>query len=460
MPDGLEFRQAMNVNKETVQFGTGAGRPAMGGSAMRVALRRVSVGALAASGLIRALAAQTAWTWQEVRDRFEASNPTLQAAQMNVQESRAQEVTASLRPNPDFTTTIDQLNPFSTQPSPSGVGSDSYRPFAFALPLWSASYLHERQHKRELRLESAREGTAIAESQRSDVERSLLFNLRNAFVQTLEAKALLANAQENLDYYDRELSINRDRFRAGDISQLDLNRLILQRVGYESDLAAAQVNLRTAKITLLTLLIDRTPVDQFDVTGPFDFSDQSMPLEEFRMIAQDARPDLRAAIQTINKAQTDHRLAIANGSTDPTFSVDFARNPPIPVYLGFSVNIPLRIFDRNQGEKARTQIEIGRSQRLREATLAQVFSDVDSAYYTLQSSLSLLRPYKDTYLPTASSVRDTMSFSYQRGQAALVDFLDAQREYRATQVAYINLVAAYLTAAAQLNLAVGREVIL
>jgi cobalt-zinc-cadmium efflux system outer membrane protein len=320
--------------------------------------------------------------------------------------------------------------------------------------------LHERQHKRELRIESAREGTAIAESQRSDVERSLVFNLRNAFVQTLQAKALLANAQENLDYYDRELSINRDRFRAGDISQLDLNRLILQRVGYESDLAAAQVNLRTAKITLLTLVNDRTPVDQFDVTGPFDFSDQSMPLEEFRMIAQDARPDLRAAIQTINKAQTDHRLAIANGSSDPTFSVDFARNPPIPVYLGLSVNIPLRIFDRNQGEKARTQIEIGRSQRLREATLAQVFSDVDSAYYTLQSSLSLLRPYKDTYLPTASSVRDTMSFSYQRGQAALVDFLDAQREYRATQVAYINLVAAYLTAAAQLNLAVGREVIL
>jgi outer membrane protein, heavy metal efflux system len=460
VPGGLEFRQAMNVNKENVQFGTAAGRPAMGRSAMRVAMRRVSVGALAASGLIRTLAAQTAWTWQEVRDRFEASNPTLQAAQMNVQESRAQEITASLRPNPDFTTTIDQLNPFSTQPPPNGVGSDSYRPFAFALPLWSASYLHERQHKRELRLQSAREGTAIAESQQSDVERSLLFNLRNAFVQTLEAKALLANAQENLDYYDRELSINRDRFRAGDISQLDLNRLILQRVGYESDLAAAQVNLRTAKITLLSLLIDRTPVDQFDVTGPFDFSDQSMPLEEFRMIAQDARPDLRAAVQTINKAQTDHRLAIANGSTDPTFSVDFARNPPIPVYLGFSVNIPLRIFDRNQGEKARTQIEIGRSQRLREATLAQVFSDVDSAYYTLQSSLSLLKPYKDTYLPTASAVRDTMSFSFQRGQAALVDFLDAQREYRATQVAYINLVAAYLTAAAQLNLALGREVIL
>ena len=177
----------MNVNKETVQFGTAAGRPAMVGSTMRVALRRVSVGALAASGLIRTLAAQTAWTWQEVRDRFEAGNPTLQAAQMNVQESRAQQVTASLRPNPDFTTTIDQLNPFSTQPPPSGVGGDSYRPFAFALPLWSASYLHERQHKRELRLESAREGTAIAESQRSDVERSLLFNLRNAFVQTLEA---------------------------------------------------------------------------------------------------------------------------------------------------------------------------------------------------------------------------------------------------------------------------------
>ena len=425
---------------------------------MDLIFRRLSIGVLAAGCWAGVGHAQTVLSWQQVKDRFKADNPTLQAAQINVQESRDQEITAYLRPNPDFTIGLDQLNFFSKQPSPTGNGGNTYSPFAYALPLWSASYLHERQHKRELRLESAQKGTAITESQLSDTERNLLFNLRGAFVQTLQAKALLASAKENLEYYDREISINRDRYKAGDISQLDLNRLVLQRVQYESDYATAQVNLRTAKISLLTLLNERTPVDQFDVNGPFEFSAEVMPLEQFRTMAQETRPDLKAAVQAVDKAQTDHKLAIANGSTDPTFGMDFARNPPIPVYIGFSVNIPLRIFDRNQGEKARTEIDINHAQRMRDATLAQVFSDVDSAYYALQSAVSLLKPYKDTYLPTAVSVRDTMSFSYQRGQAALVDFLDAQRDYRATEVSYINLVAAYLNAAAQLNLAVGREV--
>lgn len=436
-----------------------AGPPADDRCRMRPVVRQASVGFLAVTCWVQAATAQTVLTWDQVKQLFEVGNPNLQAAQLNVDESRAQEVTAYLRPNPDFTVGFDQVNPFSTQPSPSGSGGNTYSPFAFALPLWSSSYLHERQHKRELRLESAQKGTGIAESEKLDLERNLLFNLRTAFVQVLQAKALLAEAKENLAYYDRELNINRDRYRAGDISQLDLNRLVLQRVQYESDYASAQVNLRTAKISLLTLLNKRTPVEQFDVSGPFEFSEELMPLDGFRTVAQENRPDLKAAVQAVDKAQTDHKLAVANGSTDPTFGVDFGRNPPIPVYMGFSVNIPLRIFDRNQGEKARTQIDISRSERLRDAAVAQMFSDVDSAYYTLQSALSLLKPYKETYLPTSTSVRDTMSFSYQRGQAALVDFLDAQRDYRATQVAYINLVASYLTAAAQLNLAVGREVI-
>jgi cobalt-zinc-cadmium efflux system outer membrane protein len=395
---------------------------------------------------------QTALTWDQVKSRFQAANPSLRAAQLGVQESQAQEVTAYLRPNPNLTAGVDQLDPFSGNP---------YRPLGEALPLLSLDYLHERQHKRELRLESAQQGTAIAESQEADLERTMLFTLRSAFVETLQAKALLANAKDNLDYFDRQLAINRDRYKAGDIARVDLDRVVLQRVQYESDFQSAQVNLRTAKITLLTLLNDRTPLDRFDVTGPFDFSTTVMPLEEFRALALSGRPDLKAALETIRKAQTDHRLAVANGSTDPTFSVDFGRNPPIPVYMGFSVNFPLRIFDRNQGEKARTEIDIAHAERQQQATQAQVFSDVDSAYYTLVSALDLLKPYKDPdgYLATATRIRDTISFSYQHGQAALVDYLDAQRDYRATEVAYINLIASYLTAAGQLNLAVGREVI-
>ncbi|MGB7758484.1 MAG: TolC family protein [Bryobacteraceae bacterium] len=396
--------------------------------------------------------AQTALTWQQVKEKFAAVNPTLQAGQINIQEAKDQEITANLRPNPNFSFTLDQLDPFTPNP---------YRPLANTEPLASFDYLHERQHKRELRLESAQKGTAIAVSQQADLERTLLFTLRTAFVQTLQAKQVLALAKDNLEYFDKELGISRDRFKAGDIARVDLDRIELQLPQYQSDYETATVNLRTAKITLLAMLSDRSPVDKFDVTGPFDFAGQLTPLEEFHSIALDSRPDLKAAAQAVDKAETDHKLAEANGSTDPTFSVDFGRNPPIPIYMGASISIPLRIFDKNQGEKARTEIDIRHAERLRDAARNQVFSDVDSAYFTLASAVNLLRGYRgeNGFLARATSVRDIVSFSYQHGGAALVDFLDAQRDYRAVQVAYLNLIAGYLTAAGQLNLAVGREVI-
>ena len=422
---------------------------------MRIPVRylRWGVFALFLSCASRSAPAQSPLNWEQVKTRFRAANPTLLAGQINIQESKAQEITAYLRPNPNITATVDQVDPFSGNP---------YRPFGYALPLVSFDYLHERQHKRELRLESAQKATAIAESQQVDLERTLLFNLRTAFVQTLQAKQVLALAKDNLEYFDHELSISRDRFKAGDIARVDLDRIELQRVQYQSDYETATVNLRTAKITMLTLLSDRTPVDQFDITGPFDFSDKLLPLDEFHTEALASRPDLKAAVQAVGKAQTDHKLAVANGSVDPTFSVDFARNPPIPIYLGASVSIPLRIFDRNQGEKARTEIDIHHAERMREATQNQIFSDVDSAYVTLASTINLLLAYRgaEGYLARATSVRETISFSYQHGGAALVDFLDAQRDYRAVRLAYINLIGSYLTAAGQLNLAVGREMIL
>ena len=394
--------------------------------------------------------AQQPLTWQQVKDRFEATNPTMRAARIGIDESRAQEVTAYLRPNPDMTTTLDQIAPFSGNP---------YRPFGSALPLVSASYLHERGGKRELRLESAQKGTAVAQSQLADQERTLLFNLRNAFVQALQQKSVVALATENLAYYDRLLGVSGERFKAGDIAQVDLDRLELQRVQFETDLQTAMVNLRTAKIQLLMLLDDRTPVELFDVTGPFEFTEQVLTLDELHQTALANRPDLKAAMQAIDKAKTDYRLAVANGTADPTFAMDLGRNPPIPAYIGVSVTVPLRIFDRNQGEKERTQLDIRRNERLQDANQAQVFSDADSAFATLNSNRVLLRAYKNKYLDQATRVRETVSFAYQHGGASLLDFLNAQNDYRTVQLNYLNLVGAYMTAASQLNMAVGTEVI-
>jgi len=391
-----------------------------------------------------------ALSWEEVKAKFAAANPALRAGAIGIDEAKAQEVTAYLRPNPTFNALLDQVDLFSRNPS---------QPLTLAQPVGSLSYLHERDHKRELRRDSAKEATGIAVSTQADLERSLLFTLRNAFVQTLQQKAVLGVARENLTYYDHVLDVNRDKYKAGAIAQVDLDRLELQRVQFEADLQSALVSLRTAKIQLLNLLNDRTPVDQFDVIGLFDFNNQLAGIDEFRQTALDNRPDLRAAVQAVDKARTDHQLAVANGSTDPTFGIDGGKNPPIEHYVGFSVNIPLRIFDRNQGEKLRTRLDIDRNAELLNLQRAQVFSDVDSAYVMVESNLALLQPYKDRYLKQADRVRDTISFSYQHGAASLLDFLDAQKEYRDVQLNYLNLVASYLTAASQLNLAAGREVL-
>jgi outer membrane protein, heavy metal efflux system len=401
--------------------------------------------------------AQTALSWAQVRDKFEAVNPTLKSAQLNIDESRAAEITAYLRPNPDFTLTMDGF-----QPGPTG---GLWRPLSGVYQSPGFSYLHERAHKRELRRDSAKESTVISESAYLDQERGLIFNLRNAFVQTLQAKAFLENARENLDYWDKELGVFRQRYQAGDLAQVDLDRLELQRLPFESDYETALVNLRTAKIQLLTLLNDnRTPIDQFDITGPYDFSAELRPLEEFRNLALEMRPDLKEAIQNVELAKINHQLAIANGSTDPTFSGWFTNNgsfsnPAATRTIGGSVSIPLRIFDRNQGEKARTQIDIGRNEKLRDAAQAQVFSDVDSAYWTIVQTVNLLKPYRTKYLELAADTRNKVSFAYQHGGASLLDYLDAEKAYRDTRLSYLNLIGSYLVAAAQMDQAVGREVI-
>ena len=399
---------------------------------------------------------QQALTWEQVRGKFETANPTLQAAEINIDESRANEITAYLRPNPSFGFLADgtQLVPYQGVWQPL-IGTD-YSP--------SVSYLHERRHKRELRLESAQKATDIAASQFRDQDRTLLSTLRGAFVLALQQKAILALAKANLDYYDQVLSISRERFRVGGMAKIDLDRLELQRVQYESDLESARVALETAKIQVLMLLNDRMPARQFDITGPFDFSDQVPALDELRRIALDNRPDLKAAFQAVDKAKTDHTLAVANGSTDPTFDVWYTYNPsfnnPYDKHtVGASINIPLRIFDRNQGEKRRTLLDIGLNERQREAAEAQVFSDVDTAYANLESNIVLLRPYKEKYLAQAVRVRDTVTYSFQRGGASLLDFLNAESDYRSVQQNYLTLIGAYLTAVAQLNEAVGREAI-
>ena len=193
-------------------------------------------------------------------------------------------------------------------------------------------------------------------STQADLERTLLFSLRSAFVSTLQAKAVLQLAKDNLAYYDHVLDISRTRFNAGDIAQIDLDRLELQRVQYESDLETADVNLRTAKIALLTLLNDRTPIDKYDVSGTYDFTEQLLSQDEFRKIALDTRPDLRAAIRlwTKPKPTTNLRCRTAQPIRPSALGTPITasnNNPNGTQTLGASVSIPLAHLRPQSGRK-------------------------------------------------------------------------------------------------------------
>ena len=395
--------------------------------------------------------AQTALTWTDVQARFLTRNLSLAASALNIDEAKANQVTAGLRPNPQFSLTADQLQFYP--------GGDPFRPLANIQFNPSISQLWERGHKRQLRVDSAALGVAQAQTDTLDLRRTLLFNVRDAFNRTLTAKALLELSRTNLAEYSRGLALNRERMTAGDLARVDYTRLELQLAQFESDLSNAQVNLRTAKIDLLALLNDHTPLDQFDVTGPFDFAEALPPLSDVEERAVTVRPDLRSAETAVRRAEADHKLAIANGTADPTIGGEYLWNPQVQNTVGVNVSIPLRIFDKNQGEKARTAVEINRTQKLRDQIRTTVLHDVDAAYTQALGVRSLLVRYRDQFLKQSADARDVVSFSYQHGGASLLDFLDAQKSYRDTQQAYRILIGNYLTATAQLNLAVGEEVI-
>jgi cobalt-zinc-cadmium efflux system outer membrane protein len=406
-------------------------------------------------GATRPAVAQAALTWSEVRARCKAANPNLRAGELGIEESRAEEISAFLPPNPQVTLSVDQINFVHN--------SDGPALFANALTVGSAGYLFELGGKRVLRKESAEGATAIAISGQADLERNILYSARGAFLQVLQAKAFLKLANEEVADYDKFLVVSRDRRAKGDIAQIDLDRLELQRAQYETDLQTAIVNLRTAKIQLLALMNDRsTPTEQFDVSGEYDLAKPSEKLDKFHEVALQTRPDLKAALQSIDKAGTDHRLAEANATWDPTVGFDVGGLPAggsSSTYFGLNLSLPLRVFDRNQGETLRTKIDITRNEQLAEASRTQVFSDVDSAYASMMSNVALLESYKSSYLAQSVRVRDTIMFSYSRGGASLLDLLQALQDYRSVQIAYVNLIAAGLQAVAQVNFSVGQEVI-
>jgi outer membrane protein, heavy metal efflux system len=375
-------------------------------------------------------------------------NHTLKAAQTTIQQNQAQEITANLRPNPTFTADAQFLPLFQ----PNEFNSEYIDETAqFDLGI---SYLFERGKKRQHRLQAAKDQTAVTTSTVADNERTLTFNVAQQFVSVQLAESTLDLAIQDMKSFQNTVDIGQARYNAGDISEGDFLKIKLQLLQFQSDVAQAQLSKIQALVGLRQFLGYQTVGPDFDVSGDFDYIPVTLKLEDLQAQALQNRPDFRAAQQGVTSAKSQYELAKANGKVDVTgtFNYDHVSDTNTASLFG-SFQIP--IFNRNQGEIARTNYAINQARELELASNDQVLSDVLNAYEAVRDNDEIVSLYLRGYLDVAKQSRDITEYSYKRGAASLLDFLDAERSYRATELAYRQSLAAYLTAVEQLREAVG-----
>jgi outer membrane protein, heavy metal efflux system len=392
-------------------------------------------------------AQQPSFTWEQLRDKFLNTNPTLRAQEQSIASSRASEITSALRPNPQF------------QNDTSGATLGIYQEFEVA-------------GKRPARIAGARLATAISRTDFENIRRTLVFGLRQAFVLSLLANSNLEFARENLTNYQKVVELNRLRLQQGEISRADFLKVELQTLQFETDVDDAVLASKTAKASLRAMVGPSNLPQDFDVVGDLRAIPLEKSLPELEQLALSNRPDLKSAEIGIEKAVADLRLAKANRWPDPTLGMSFLHTGNEisgarwfePFYpkgavsnaMGLGVaSVAIPIFNRNQGEVARTDSERLRADFIAQAARNQVVQDVETAYASFESSRERVRLYEQTYLSRAKESLDIQDFSFRHGSTSILDFLDAERTYRATQLGYRQQLAAYLANFAQLEAAVG-----
>jgi cobalt-zinc-cadmium efflux system outer membrane protein len=375
-------------------------------------------------------------------------NHNLLAARTTIQQSEAEEITANLRPNPVLFADWEYL-PFFT-PS---AWNTTYIHDSTEADI-GLSYLFERGRKRQHRLQAAKDVTAQTRSLVADNERTLTYNVTSQFVNVQLAESTLELAQRDLKSFQDTVNISETKYKAGAISQDDYLKIKLQLLQFETDYQQAELAKVQGLSDLRNMLgFDSVPGD-YDVAGPFDYQPVKANLEDLQMKALQNRPDLRAAQQGVTAANSQWELQKAIGKQDVTASANYSHVNAINAAT-FLVSVPLPIFNRNQGEIARTRYAITQSQEQEKATNEQVMTDVHDAYVNLQENDHVVQLYRSGYLDVAKQDRDISEFSYQHGAASLLDFLDAERSYRATQLGYRQSLASYLLALEELREAVG-----
>jgi outer membrane protein, heavy metal efflux system len=394
---------------------------------------------LGAAGVVRAQERVPTLTLEQALQLASVTNPNLRAKQFELKAVGANEITAGLRPNPTANFLAEQF----------GGGSASQTQYTINIgqPI-------ELGGKRQRRIDSATAQTKVTTHELADLRRQIGFQVKKIFTDILVARESLALAEQNLATLDDLERLQRIRTEKGDLSGLELLRIQVQRFAFERDAADARQALKAGKIALRALVGADKVTEEFEVTGTLDVPEASYTQSQLYRRALDARPDVRAAEAARDKAKADIKLARANAWWDITPQVEYQRiGPDNTIGLGFG--LPLRVFDRNQGEISRTQADALRVDALRDAVTVQALSEVDTALAAIQTERGKVQALRDTYLPKAKQARDTVEFAYRRGGVSLLDYLDAQRTYRETALEHIRTVGAYWNAAYQLEAAVG-----
>jgi len=375
-------------------------------------------------------------------------NHALRAAQNTIQQSEAEETTAAIRPNPVFT--YDDLYvPIFSPNQLSGSTLDNITEFDLGF-----TYTFERGHKRQARIDAAKDATAVTRSQVKDNERSLTFNVAQQFVNVLQAKADLELANQDLASFQQTVDISTSQYKAGATSEGDLLKIKLQMLQFQTDVSAAKLALIQSLLGLRQLLgFESVPAD-YDVIGDLAYAPMRGNQEDLQSLALKQRPDLQAAQQGVAASQSQYQLAKANRSRTLTTTFDYTHVSALNS-AGFTVNMEIPIFDRNQGEIARTHYAITQANELQSAAAETVMTDVANAYQAMKVNDEIIQLYTSGYLQQAQDSRDISEYAYKRGAASLLDFLDAERSFRATQLAYRQALANYMLAVEQVKEAVG-----
>jgi cobalt-zinc-cadmium efflux system outer membrane protein len=375
-------------------------------------------------------------------------NHALQASRSTILQFQALETTANLRPNPVLSWDAQFLPLFN----PSQWSADYLKNQAqFDAGL---GYTFERGRKRQHRLQAAKDQTAVTRSQVADNERQLVFNVSQQFIAALLAQSTLDFTRQDLESFQETLRISEARYKAGDISEGDLLKIKLQALQFQTDVSAAQLARVQSFAALRQFLGFESVPDNYAVDGQLDYQSVHAGLDDLKLLALRNRPDLQAAQQNVIAARSQETLAAANGKHDLGVNFNYSHVGDINTG-GFAFNIQLPLFDRNQGEIARTRFAITQSQELASETGQQVLTDVVDAFEALRTNDQIVQLYRGGYVDQAKSSRDITEYAYKHGAASLLDFLDAERTYRANQLAYRQALASYMAALEQTRQAVG-----